>query len=345
MLNPYKDFSNVDPQPGTPHRRIERVLFHALMAAGLSGVEYQLVFTVIDKTWGFRKTCDVIPLSQFEEATGLERRNIHHYLNRLEERHILIINRSGPGRGRGNTYMLNKYWDTWILDKVLPIHQLVLNGVEETPFSEPGKPVEELVSPEHLLSPNSVPATPLGNSVPATPIPVGNSVNPAGNGVSHEEGNSVAGTPSIERKKVSIESTSSKKKKDEGTKTPATYGAATKASEYLFEKTSRKRWANLVQKELFERTEAEVGFPIMKEAIDWALIKGISHIQSMITTAKKKAKEKEKSSAEEKEKGVGYGAGRQPPGRGTGAHREDPLKTTRERGWETGDDEGDEDGA
>ena len=44
-------------------------------------------------------------------------------------------------------------------------------------------------------------------------------------------------------------------------------------------------------------------------------------------------------------KGVGYGAGRQPPGGGTGAHRADPLKTTRERGWETGGDEGGEDGA
>ncbi|GAI26446.1 unnamed protein product, partial [marine sediment metagenome] len=38
----------------------------------------------------------------------------------------------------------------------------------------------------------------------------------------------------------------------------------------------------------------------MKAAIDWALVKGISDIQSIITTAKKKFKEKEKDSAEKK---------------------------------------------
>ena len=40
----------------------------------------------------------------------------------------------------------------------------------------------------------------------------------------------------------------------------------------------------------------------MQEAIDWALVKGISNIQSIITTATKKAEEKEKSSAEKKER-------------------------------------------
>lgn len=64
-------------------------------------------------------------------------------------------------------------------------------------------------------------------------------------------------------------------------------GAVTEASRYLFTKTRRKKWANLVQKEEFEKCEAEVGAKRMIEAIDWALISGISNIKSMITAARK----------------------------------------------------------
>lgn len=65
--------------------------------------------------------------------------------------------------------------------------------------------------------------------------------------------------------------------------------AQTEASRYLFNKTGRKRWANSVQKEAFERAEAEVGFGRMKEAIDWALLSGISNIKSIVTAARKRS--------------------------------------------------------
>lgn len=65
-------------------------------------------------------------------------------------------------------------------------------------------------------------------------------------------------------------------------------GAQTPSSKYLFEKTNRKRWPNLVQKEQFEKAEAEVGEARMKEAIDWALTSGISNIKSIITASRRK---------------------------------------------------------
>jgi len=65
------------------------------------------------------------------------------------------------------------------------------------------------------------------------------------------------------------------------------YGANTEASRYLFEKTGRKRWANVLQKEEFEKTEAEVGTERMIQAIDWALVSGISNIKSILTAARK----------------------------------------------------------
>ena len=68
------------------------------------------------------------------------------------------------------------------------------------------------------------------------------------------------------------------------------WGAGTQASKYLFEKTNRKRWGNALQKEEFEKAEAEVGFERMKEVIDWALLSGISNIKSILTAAKGKPK-------------------------------------------------------
>ncbi|MFQ5925610.1 MAG: hypothetical protein ACE5IE_06410 [Dehalococcoidia bacterium] len=70
--------------------------------------------------------------------------------------------------------------------------------------------------------------------------------------------------------------------KEEGAK-PSSLSPATK---YLFEKTRRKQWPNLLQKEKFEECEQEVGSARMIEAIDWALTSGISNIKSMITAAK-----------------------------------------------------------
>ena len=80
--------------------------------------------------------------------------------------------------------------------------------------------------------------------------------------------------------------------KEKGGPSPPGLGAQTPASKYLFEKTGRKRWQNVVQKELFETTEAEVGEQRMTEAVNWALASGISNIKSVCTAAKKGGRHK-----------------------------------------------------
>jgi len=119
------------------------------------------------------------------------------------------------------------------------------------------------------------------------------------------------------------ESTSTKV---EGDKSPDSLAAQTPASRYLFEKTGRKRWKNLVQKEEFEKVEAQVGEARMKEAIDWALLSGISNVKSILTAAKKGSKHGD----------AGRGPG---PGRGAPAHRQDPHAAAREAGWQVGEDD------
>ncbi len=87
------------------------------------------------------------------------------------------------------------------------------------------------------------------------------------------------------KENLSKENLSKENKK--GAKAPDSLGAQTPASKYLFEKTGRKRWQNLIQKEQFEKAESEVGEARMKEAIEWALTSGISNIKSIITAARR----------------------------------------------------------
>lgn len=61
--------------------------------------------------------------------------------------------------------------------------------------------------------------------------------------------------------------------------------AETPTAKLWFEGWKRKRWANIYQKELWEKCEKDVGPVNMTEATKWALGKGISNINSVITYA------------------------------------------------------------
>jgi len=87
--------------------------------------------------------------------------------------------------------------------------------------------------------------------------------------------------------KESIKETASSTKKQWTKVSSSSLEANTDASKYLFSKTGRKRWQNQVQKEEFEKAEAEVGSERMIEAINWALLSGISNIKSIITAARR----------------------------------------------------------
>jgi len=61
--------------------------------------------------------------------------------------------------------------------------------------------------------------------------------------------------------------------------------ATTEASKFWFEKSRRKRWNNVFQKEVWENCESDVGSVNMREAAAWALTKNITNINSIITRA------------------------------------------------------------
>lgn len=81
------------------------------MAACLSGGEYQVVLTVIDQTWGFKRQSALISLKEFENATNLTRQGVIKAIKRAEARHIIARRKDGT---KGTEYLFNKHYDTWI---------------------------------------------------------------------------------------------------------------------------------------------------------------------------------------------------------------------------------------
>lgn len=102
--------------------RINNEVLNELVKVGLLGAEYQVVFFVIRKTWGWGKTEDKISLTQFELGTGLSRPTITKTIKNLVSKNILV-KRSILDK-QGNTFKFNKYYTQWLVNTT----QLVKNN-------------------------------------------------------------------------------------------------------------------------------------------------------------------------------------------------------------------------
>jgi len=112
LKNPYRAQSKVNPQREKGRREIANDVFQSLMRASLTGGEYQVVFTVIDRTWGFQKQSALISIEDFRVSTGLSRQGLLKAIKHAEVKRILVVYRNGT---KGSEYLFNKHWDTWQL--------------------------------------------------------------------------------------------------------------------------------------------------------------------------------------------------------------------------------------
>ncbi|MBA7707802.1 hypothetical protein ES703_116685 [subsurface metagenome] len=322
MHNPYKDYSNVNPQKEDGHREIETTVLQALIYAHLSGLEYALTLFVLHKTWGWNKKEGDIPLVQFEDATGMDRSYVVRSLKNLEKKHILIV-KHGGGRGRLSTYMLNKYWDTWVtphpMETVTISHPLEVpvNSDHESPFID-----GETVPPSHPLASNSDHKSPFTNSDHKSPIKAGNSDKIEGKGDKPRLGKGDKYTPSIDnidtlnRKKSIINTPSSEALE----LAKFLKGLILRNNAKAKTPNDLTKWAAEIDRmrKIDHRTPEEIRSVLEFSQNDsfWcANILSAGKLREKFDQLYLKAKEKEK-------KGASYGAGQQPPGRGAGAHRQ-----------------------
>lgn len=131
MKNPWRELSKVNPQKEDGHREINNDIYHALMAARLPGAVYQIVLTVIDKTWGFTKPGAPISLAQFQRMTGLSHNGVCSAIKQAEQLRLIVVARTST---KVSEYMFNKHYDTWLAcqaEGTSEEKQLVKQGVQD----------------------------------------------------------------------------------------------------------------------------------------------------------------------------------------------------------------------
>jgi len=98
-----------DPQIENGHTKIANELVEAFARHNLSAYESRLLWVVFRKTYGWNKKADRISYSQFEEATGIDRRHIGRGLNALKSKGILVCS----GAGYALEYAIQKNYELW----------------------------------------------------------------------------------------------------------------------------------------------------------------------------------------------------------------------------------------
>jgi len=79
-----------NPQIEDGYVKIADELAEAFARYRISGEEWQVLWAILRKTYGWNKKEDWISLSQFQELTGIKRPNIIRALKKLIQKNIVI---------------------------------------------------------------------------------------------------------------------------------------------------------------------------------------------------------------------------------------------------------------
>jgi phage replication O-like protein O len=111
------------------HLKIVMPIVDQFQRYRLSGVEWQILWVVFRKTYGWQKTSDGIALSQFVKATGLKKQHCWRAIQSLKAKNILLVTKNDYKRYV--TYKFNKRFKTW--KGVAKKGYVTKNGYGESP--------------------------------------------------------------------------------------------------------------------------------------------------------------------------------------------------------------------
>lgn len=103
--------NEVNPQREDGHVEINNLTSERFAKTHLSGNEWQILWVVLRKTWGFNKKEDYISLTQFQKFTGLSRDSVNDAVDRLVGKNLLVVDKSGFI----NKFSFNKHHNQWKL--------------------------------------------------------------------------------------------------------------------------------------------------------------------------------------------------------------------------------------
>lgn len=92
------------------YTRINNHTLESLARVRLTSAEFNIVLTIIRKTWGFNKKSDSISISQLTKYTDLSRSTVIRVISSLVEKNM-VVKKKNP---KGNEYTFNKYAESWI---------------------------------------------------------------------------------------------------------------------------------------------------------------------------------------------------------------------------------------
>lgn len=109
------------PQLENGHLELANEIVESLARIRISGTEWQVLWVILRKTYGWHKKVDIIPLSQFCVMTGLSKSHVIRSVKKLLDKRVITVLRNGSGTV---AYGFNKDFDRWkpLPKKRLPLH-------------------------------------------------------------------------------------------------------------------------------------------------------------------------------------------------------------------------------
>lgn len=100
-----------NPQIEDGYLKIANELSEQFARYRISGEEWQIIWVILSKTYGWNKKMDAVSLSQFSELTGIKRSNAIRALNKLVSKKILLSLKNETTSP--NLYGFNKNYEEW----------------------------------------------------------------------------------------------------------------------------------------------------------------------------------------------------------------------------------------
>ena len=99
------------PQLENGYLKIANELWDALIKYRLPGEQEQCLKVILRQTYGWNKKTNSIKLSDFVEATGINKQNVSRALKSLKNKNVIIIIKED--NKTDSTYGINKRFKTW----------------------------------------------------------------------------------------------------------------------------------------------------------------------------------------------------------------------------------------
>ena len=99
------------PQLENGYVKISNEIWDALLKYNINGESRRILDFIIRKTYGFNKKWDIVSLSQFSKATGINRRNVQRCIKKLIQKKMVAVKQTLDGN---ISYCFNKDFDRWL---------------------------------------------------------------------------------------------------------------------------------------------------------------------------------------------------------------------------------------